>query len=84
MANATVINLDDVPVTIEKRSRDRPQESKNKSKIGPATLSSTTPAKRHRGRPLGSRNKKSSTATAGTAALLDVSLAQPILPQSSA
>jgi hypothetical protein len=39
--------------------------------------------KRRRGRQLGSKNKKPSTATADASDLLDVSFAHPTLPQSS-
>jgi hypothetical protein len=45
--------------------------------------SSPAPAKRHPGRPLGSKNKKHTTATADPADCLDVSLAQPSAPSLS-
>jgi hypothetical protein len=84
MADAGTINLDDALVTIEKRCCCRPRGRKNKSKIIDATPSSITPTKRHRGHPLGSKNKKPPTAAASAAVLLDISLAQPIVPQASA
>jgi hypothetical protein len=84
MVDAVVINLDDTPVTIEKRGCSRPRGSKNKSKIVMATSSSTTPTKHRRGCPLGSKNKKSYVVALGAIALPDVSLAQPIVPQGSA
>jgi hypothetical protein len=80
MADASVINLDDAPVTAGKRGRGHSRGSKNKPKTSAATSSATVLTKRHRGRPLGSKNKKSSTAMAGSADLPDVSLVQPILP----
>jgi hypothetical protein len=83
MADAGMINLDDAPIIAEKRGRGCPRGSKNKLKTSAATSSTTTPAKRRRGLPLGSRNKKSSTAAADATDLPDVSLAQPVLPQSS-
>jgi hypothetical protein len=61
-----------------------PRGSKNKPKTSAATSLATTLAKRCRSRPFGSKNKKSSAVMASTADLLDVSLAQPILPHSSA
>jgi hypothetical protein len=46
--------------------------------------SSSTPAKSRRGRPLGSKNKvKASTAPSSADDHLDISLAQPVLMQSS-
>jgi hypothetical protein len=60
------------------------EEAKNKPKASTAVASSSIPTKRHSGRPLGSKNKpNTSVATASTAKHLDISLAQPILPQSS-
>jgi hypothetical protein len=82
MGDAAIINLDDAPITIEKRGCGRPRGSKNKSKIIAATSSSTTPTKRRRGRTLGSKNKKSPVA--GVVVLPDVSLAHRIVPQASA
>jgi hypothetical protein len=84
MADASVINLDDAPVIARKRGRSHPRGSKNKPKTSASTSSATVPTKRRRGRPLGSKNKKSFTTTVGSADLPDVSLVQPILPQSSA
>jgi hypothetical protein len=83
MADAGVINLDDATM-VEKHGRGRPRGSKNKPKISAVVASSLILAKRRRGRPLGSKNKpKTSAATVSTSEHLDVSLAQPILPQSS-
>jgi hypothetical protein len=45
--------------------------------------SSSTPAKRRPGRPLGSKNKKSATVTAYPADRLDVSFAHLFAPSSS-
>jgi hypothetical protein len=84
MADTAVINLDDTPVTIEKRGRGRPRGSKNKAKIATTPSSSTTPAKHRRGRPLGSKNKKSSATDAYASLHPDIGLAHPILPQASA
>jgi hypothetical protein len=84
MGDAAIINLDDAPITIEKRGCGRPRGSKNKSKIIAATSSSTTPTKRRLGRTLGRKNKKSPVAVAGVVVLLDVSLAHHIVPQASA
>jgi hypothetical protein len=81
MADAVVINLGDATV-VEKRGRGRSRGSKNKPKTSPVVSSSAIPVKRRRGRPLGSKNKKTSAATASAAKHLDVSFAQPILPQS--
>jgi hypothetical protein len=55
----------------EKRGRDRPRGSKNKSK-DPATVASPpVPVKRRPGRPIGSKNKpKGSAAVPGASALL--------------
>jgi hypothetical protein len=82
IADAGVINLDGA-IVVQKRGRGHPQGSKNKHKTSVAASSSATPAKHHRGRPLRSKNKKPSAVTVSTADHLDVSLAQPSLPQSS-
>jgi hypothetical protein len=53
--HAGVINLEDA-MFVEKHGRGRPQWSKNKPKASAVDASSSTPAKRHHGRPLGSKN----------------------------
>jgi hypothetical protein len=54
---------------VEKRGRDRPRGSKNKSKDPAAASLSSVPIKRRPGRPLGSKNKtKMSTAASGPSA----------------
>jgi hypothetical protein len=81
MDDARVINLEDVTV-VKKHGRGRPQGSKNKPKASAIDASSSTLAKCRRGRPLGSKNKvKTSDAPTSTGEYLDVSLAQPVLPQ---
>jgi hypothetical protein len=55
MSGAVIINLDDAPVVIEKRSHNRPRGSKNKVKTTTTTSMSTAPGKRYRRRPLGSK-----------------------------
>jgi hypothetical protein len=52
MVDAAMINLDDTPVTIEKRGRGRPRGSNNKPKIIIAPSSSTAPVKCRHGRPI--------------------------------
>jgi hypothetical protein len=84
MADTVIVNLDDVPVIIEKRGHGRPRGSKNKSKTVVAASTSTTPVKRRRGRPLESKNKKLSVVIVGASTAPNVSLAQPILPPASA
>jgi hypothetical protein len=84
MADVGVINLEDATV-VKKRCCGHPRGSKNKPKASTVDTSSSTPAKRRRGRPLGSKNKvKTSAAPTNTGEDLDVSLAQPVLLQSSA
>jgi hypothetical protein len=81
MADAGVIILEDATV-MEKRGRGRPRGSKNKPKASVVDDSSSTPAKHRRSCPLGSKNKVKTSATLKSASeLLDVSLAQPVLPQ---
>jgi hypothetical protein len=58
MADVVVINLNDALVIPEKRGRGRPCGSKNKSKIVDVPSSSTTLAKHHRSRPLGSKKQE--------------------------
>jgi hypothetical protein len=84
MTDSHDINLDNVKV-VEKRGRDRPQGSKkNKPKsTGTAAASSSIPPKRRPGRPLGSKNRKSSAATADTVGHLDVSVSHHTLPSLS-
>jgi hypothetical protein len=78
-----VINLEDATV-VEKRGRGRPRGSKNKPNAYVMDASSLTPAKRCRGCPLGSKNKvKAATTLTSTGDHLDISLAQPIMTQSS-
>jgi hypothetical protein len=59
------------------------EEAKNKPKASAVVASSSTPAKRHRCRPLGNKNKPKISATSAVDDL-DISLAQPPLSQSSA
>jgi hypothetical protein len=70
---------------MKKRGRGRPRGSKNKPKSSfvVAAASSSTPAKHHPGRPLGSKDKKSAVVTANPTDHLDVSLAGPSAPSSS-
>jgi hypothetical protein len=82
MIDVAVINLADATV-VEKHARGRPRGSKNKPKTSVVASLLATPAKHRRGRPLGSKNKKTSAAMANTIVHLDISLAQPIPPQSS-
>jgi hypothetical protein len=81
MADASVINPVGA-IVVEKRGRGCPRGSKNKPNTSTAASSSTTMAKHRLGHPLGSKNKKLSAAMASAADHLDVSLAQPSLPQS--
>jgi hypothetical protein len=79
MVDAGIVNLYDATM-VEKRGHGRPR-----GKASATDASSSTPAKRRRGRPLGRLNKaKTSVAPTSTAEHLDVSLAQPNLSQSSA
>jgi hypothetical protein len=83
MADAGVLILEDA-TAVEKRGRGRPRGSKNKPKASTVDASSSTPAKHRRGCPLGNKNKVKTSATLTSAGeLLDVSLAQLVLPQSS-
>jgi hypothetical protein len=65
MADDGVINLGHATV-VEKGGRGHPRGSKNKPKNS-AVSSSAIPAKRHHGRSLGSKNKKTFAATASAA-----------------
>jgi hypothetical protein len=61
MADTGVIDLDG-DFVVEKHGCGRPHGNKNKPKVAIMEASSSTPAKRCPGRPLGSRNKaKAST-----------------------
>jgi hypothetical protein len=78
-----VINLEDATM-VEKHGRGRPRGSKNKSRASTIDASSSNPVKRRHGCPVGNKNKpKTSTAPTSCPDYLDVSLVQPILPQSS-
>jgi hypothetical protein len=79
MSDAVTINLDDALITIEKRGRACPRGNKNKVKIPAAASTSTTLVKRHCDHPLGSKNKKSSTAAIVASIALDLGLTQPAL-----
>jgi hypothetical protein len=69
-------------MVVEKHGRGRPRGSKHKPKASIIDTSSTLAKHRHN-RPLGSKNKvKTSAASTSTSEHLDVSLVQPILPQS--
>jgi hypothetical protein len=81
LADAGIINLGDATM-VEKHGRGRPRGRKNKPKTSAAIASSSIPTKRRRGCPLGSKNKKTFASVASAAEHLDVSFAQPILPQS--
>jgi hypothetical protein len=71
-------------MVVEKRGRGRPQGRKNNPKASIVDASSSTPAKHRHGRPLGRKNKvKAATAPTSVGDHLDVSLAQPVLMQSS-
>jgi hypothetical protein len=83
MADVDATNHGDV-ASVEKRGCGRPHGSNNKPKSSLAVAaSSSTPAKHRPGRPLGSKNKKSSLTIADPGDRLDVSAAHPILPSSS-
>jgi hypothetical protein len=83
MADVDATNHGDV-AKVEKHGRDRSCGSKNKPKSSiAAAASSLTPTKCCPGRPLGSKNKKSSLTTMDLVDRLDVSVAHPILPSSS-
>jgi hypothetical protein len=53
-AGGSRLNID---APVEKRGRGHPRGSKNKSKDPAAVVSSSVPAKRRPGRPVGSKNK---------------------------
>jgi hypothetical protein len=83
MADVDAANSDNVAI-VEKRGHDRHRGSKNKPKYTlDIAASSSTPAKRRPGLPLGSKNKKPFVATTDPANHLDVSVARPTLPSSS-
>jgi hypothetical protein len=83
MADVDAINQSDV-ATVKKCGCGRPCGSKNKPKSSLAMIaSSSTPAKRHPGRLLGSKNKKYAIAIADPTDRLDVSFAHPFVPSSS-
>jgi hypothetical protein len=83
MADVDATNYSNV-ATVEKHGRGHPRGSKNNPKSSLAAVaSSSISAKRHPGRPLGSKNKKSSLVTMDPADRLDVSVARPILSSPS-
>jgi hypothetical protein len=83
MADVDATNYSNI-ATVEKHGRGHPRGSKNNPKSTLAAVaSSSISAKRRPGRPLGSKNKKSSVATTDPADRLDVSVVHPTLPASS-
>jgi hypothetical protein len=84
MGDIGVINLEDATM-VEKNGHSCPRGSKNKPKASAVDAFSSTSAKHRPGHPLGSKNKvKTSTLPTSASKHLDVSLTQPVLPQSSA
>jgi hypothetical protein len=83
MVGENTSNQSDAAI-VEKRDRDRPCGSKNKPKssLAGAALSSTL-AKHRPGRPIRSKNKKSSIVIADPTDRLDVSFAHPSTSSSS-
>jgi hypothetical protein len=83
MADVDATDQGDMAI-VEKRDHSHPRGSKNNPKSSLAIVaSSSTPAKRRPGRPLGIENKKSAIVIADPADHLDVSFVHPAVPSSS-